>query len=169
MIIHEIEQGTPEWHALRKGKLTASNATAIGNNGAGLKTYVDKIVLNMVKEEEQKTSKDIERGNELEPIARLKYEFEKGVQVREVGFIQHCEHSGYSPDGLVGDDGLIEIKARNNANHFKLITSDNPAKAVSSDARWQMQMGMLVSGRKWCDFISYNPNFKHSLFVYENV
>lgn len=167
MIIHDIEQGSPEWHELRKLKLTASHATEIGNNGKGLLTYVDKLILRQIVEEEQITSRDIERGNELEPIARLKYEFEKGVTVREVGFIEHCPNSGCSPDGLVDDDyldngpGLIEIKARNDAKHLALLMGG----LVDSGVRWQMQMQMLVTGRKWCDFISYNPNFKQSLFV----
>jgi len=167
-IYKDLIQGSDEWHELRKLKLTASNATAIGNNGAGLKTYVTKLILRTFIDEAPVTSKDIERGNELEPIARMKYEFEKGVPVYEVGFIEHCPNSGYSPDGLVDEDyqdegpGLMEIKARNDAKHYALLQDGK----VESGVQWQMQMGMLVTGRKWCDFVSYNPNFKkNSLFV----
>lgn len=167
-IYKDIVQGTEEWHELRKLKLTASNATAIGNNGKGLETYITKLILRTFIDEVHVTSKDIERGNELEPIARMKYEFEKGVEAYEVGFIERCSNSGYSPDGLVDLDylkegpGLIEIKARNDAKHFALLQGGN----VDSGVKWQMQMGMLITGRKWCDFISYNPNFKkNSLFV----
>lgn len=162
MIIHRMEQGTDEWHEVRKGKLTASNGTAIATNGAGLKTYVKKIVLAMFTTPKQLTGADFDRGHELEPIARAKYEFENNVIVEEVGFIEHSKRSGYSPDGLIEIDfkgegpGLIEIKARNDAKHLDLILGGK----VDSGTVWQMQFGMLVTGRKWCDFVSYNPNFK---------
>lgn len=162
MVIHNMEQGTDEWFAIRKGKLTASHGTAIASNGAGLKTYVKEIVLGMFTEKEPLRGKDIERGNELEPIARAKYSFEKNVEVIEYGFIEHSNRAGYSPDGFVGDDGLIEIKARNNAKHLDLHLTGK----LDSGTVWQMQMGMLITNRKWCDFISYNPNFKkNSMFV----
>ena len=161
MIIHNIEQGSDVWFEVRKLKLTASKATAISANGAGLKTLVNELILNMFIDKEAYTNANLERGNELEPIARSKYEFEYGVEVLEVGFIEHTEHSGYSPDGLVGDEGLIEIKARNNAIHLELLRT----KKIDTGTVWQMQMGMLVTGRKWCDFISYNPNFKNSMLV----
>jgi putative phage-type endonuclease len=161
MKIHNIEQGTPEWHEVRKLKMTASNATAIGNCGAGLKTYIKEIILNAIAEKEHYSNSDIERGHELEPIARSMYEFEKGVEIKEVGFIEFNEYVGYSPDGLVNEDGLVEIKARNNSKHLDIILSNEAESSVI----WQMNMGMYVSGRDWCDFISFNPNFKKSLFV----
>ena len=161
MIIHNIQQGSDVWFEVRKLKLTASKATAISANGAGLKTLVNELILNIFIDKETYTDANMERGNELEPIARSKYEFEYGVEVLEVGFIEHTEHSGYSPDGLVGDEGLIEIKARNNAIHLELLRT----KKIDTGTVWQMQMGMLVTGRKWCDFISYNPNFKNSMLV----
>jgi len=161
MIIHNIQQGSDVWFEVRKLKLTASKATAISANGAGLKTLVNELILDMFIDKEAYTNANLERGNELEPIARSKYEFEYGVEVLEVGFIEHTEHSGYSPDGLVGDEGLIEIKARNNAIHLELLRT----KKIDTGTVWQMQMGMLVTGRKWCDFISYNPNFKNSMLV----
>lgn len=168
MKIYDFEQGSDEWHEIRKLKLTASHATEIGNNGKGLDTYINKkIIALIVPNKERFYGKDMERGDELEPIARFTYEFEKGVNVREVGFIEHCKHSGYSPDGLVDEDylddgeGLIEIKCRNDEKHLALLETGK----VESGVKWQMQMGMLITGRKWCDFISYNPNFKQSLFV----
>lgn len=162
MKIHNIEQGSPEWHELRKGKLTASHGQEISANGAGLITYVKKIILAHFIEEKALTGHDIERGNTLEPIAREKYCFENNVEVEEVGFIEYTSRSGYSPDGLVGKDGLIEIKARNDKLHFDLLVTDK----IDTKTVWQMQMGMLVTGRKWCDFISYNPNFKkNSMYV----
>lgn len=162
MIIYsEMIQQTPEWFAVKKGKMSASHATAIGNCGKGLETYCRQIVRDMIVETESYSNKDMERGNELEPIARITYELENNCIVKQVGFIEHSKFVGYSPDGLVNEDGLIELKARNNDIHFGLLLGD----PISSDTIWQMNMGMLVSGRKWCDFGSYNPNFKQSLFV----
>lgn len=165
---HLMEQGTEEWFKVRELKLTASHGTAIGNSGKGLETYVTKkIVEHIAGRKESYSSKDMERGNELEPIARVKYEMDNGVIAREVGFIETSPHSGFSPDGLVDVDyknegkGLIEIKARNDEKHYALLTGG----AVDSGVVWQMNVGMFMTGRKWCDFISYNPNFKQSLFV----
>jgi hypothetical protein len=165
MIIHkQLIQGSDEWLQLRKGKLTCSKATAIGNSGAGLLTYVKEKVLEIVlpnDNEERYTNADIERGNALEPIARAKYEFEYGVTVEEVGFVEYCPNSGFSPDGLVGEDGGIEIKARNNAKHLEHLLG----ATIDSSTNWQIQGSLFMSGRKWWDFISYNPNFKNSLYV----
>lgn len=160
-IYNDIIQGTDEWHNVRRLKLTASHGTEIGNAGKGLITYVNDLVLREIAPQDPYVSKDMERGNLLEPIARTKYEFEKNVEVVEVGFVEHCENSGCSPDGLVGDDGMIEIKARNDAKHFALLRTQK----LESGVLWQIQMQLLVCQRKWCDFISYNPNFKQSLFV----
>jgi len=161
MIIHrDIIQGTPEWHEIRVGKMSASHADAIGNCGKGLETYVKQIVRGMFIEPKHITNKDIERGNELEPLARLAYEFEHGVQVEEVGFVTHNDFVGCSPDGLVGSDGLTEYKARNDEIHFNLLIDGK----VDSKTIWQMNMQMLICNRKWCDFVSYNPNFKKSFF-----
>jgi hypothetical protein len=164
MIEHyNVIQGSTEWFELKKLKMSASNATAIGNAGAGLTTYINKLVLESIIEPEKFTNLDMERGVELEPIARSKYEFEKNVSVIEVGFIESTfyKYVGVSPDGLVGDDGLIECKARNDEKHLQLLLTGD----VDSGTIWQMNMQMLISGRQWVDFISYNPNFKNSLFV----
>jgi hypothetical protein len=161
MKIHNVLQGSEDWFEVRKLKLTGSKATAIASNGTGLKTLVTELILDMFIEKECFTNKDIERGNELETIAREKYSFENKVDVIEVGFIEHTEHSGYSPDGLVNSDGLVEIKARNNKIHLELLQTQN----IDTGTVWQMQMGLLITDRKWCDFISYNPNFKNSMFV----
>jgi len=160
---HNIEQGTPEWFELRKGKLTASNATAIGANGAGLITYCKEIVLELIGvEKEHYTNSDIERGNELESIARSSYEFQTGYEVEQVGFITNdlYKNAGMSPDGLIGLDGGCEIKARNDIKHFSLILGETKEIPVN-----QIQMSLLISERKWWDFISFNPNFKNPLFI----
>jgi hypothetical protein len=160
-MIYTMQQGSEEWFEIRKGRLTASHATAIGNVGKGLETYVRDIVENMIQSKEYYTNKDIERGNELEPIARQVYEFENNVFVKQVGFITHGDYAGCSPDGLIENDGGLELKARNNKIHLGLLLGDK----VDSSTIWQMNFNMLVTGRKWWDFGSYNPNFKKSLIV----
>jgi len=162
MVIHNMIQGSDEWHEIRKRKLTGSHATAIGNNGKGLITYIDDIIEALIFESEFKGSKDTERGHELEPFARLAYEFHTGNRVKEVGFVEHCPFSGISPDGLIPElkKGL-EIKARNNKKHLALLRYGK----VDSSTIWQMNMGMLVTGYETWDFVSYNPNCKQSIFL----
>jgi len=168
MIYHwDIIQQTPEWDEVKKLKMSASHATAIGNCGKGLETYIRQLVRDMIIKRETYTNKDMERGNELEPIARLTYEFERNCTVKQIGFITYSDYVGVSPDGLIddyefiGDNGGLELKARNEDIHFGLLLGD----PVDSSAVWQMNMSMLVTGRKWWDFGSYNPNFKQSLFI----
>ena len=162
MIYHwDIIQQSPEWFEIKKGKMSASHATAIGNCGKGLETYARQIVKDLIIERQNFTNKDMERGNELEPLARITYEFENSVTVKQIGFITYSDYVGVSPDGLINDDGGLELKARNDDIHFGLLLGD----PVDSSTIWQMNMAMLITGRKWWDFGSYNPNFKQSLFV----
>lgn len=166
MKIHNFEQGTPEWFAVRVGKMTASHATAIGNAGKGLDTYIHKMMAEYYSSGEKVEfgSKDTERGNELEPIARAVYEFEKGVTVDVVGFVELNEFVGCSPDGLVGEDGGVEIKSPSDETYLKYLLYGNDA--IESDYIWQVQMNLLITGRSWWDLIIYNPNFKKSMLVY---
>lgn len=161
--LHSFEQKSDEWFDFRKGKLTASNATAIGACGAGLKTYARNIAMELCGvEKKQITNSDIERGNEYEPLAITAYEFEFNINVQQIGCVTNDLFTNVciSPDGLILSDGGLEIKARNNEKHFALICGDE------SDIPFnQIQMSLLVSERKWWDFASYNPNFKKHLFV----
>lgn len=161
---HNIEQCSDEWFELRKRKLTGSNATAIGANGAGLKTYCKEIVIDLVRitEKDSFINADIERGNELESIGVSAYELENNVTVKSVGFITNdeFENVGVSPDGLVGTDGGVEIKARNDQKHLSLILGETKEIPIN-----QIQMCLLVTGRKWWDFISVNTNFDKPIFV----
>ncbi len=166
MKIIDVKQGTPEWFAARDMKMTASHATAIGNAGKGLETYINDMMTEHYssKEKEQYVNKDLERGNELEPIARQIYEMDKDIEVQEVGFMEYSEFVGASPDGLVKKDGGIEIKCPDDKEYFQYLLKgeDN----IKSDYHWQIQMNLLISGRKWWDLIIYNPNFKNSMLVY---
>jgi len=163
MKIHKIEQQSPEWFEIRRGKMTASHAQAIGNNGKGLDSYILDVMSKYYAEvqEEQYTNEQMQRGNELEAQARKIYELLNGVTAEQVGFIELDEYTGCSPDSLIGEDGGIEIKCHNNLNHFKLLLD----KKIASDYMWQIQMNLYITGRKWWDYVAYNPNFKDSLVV----
>ena len=161
--LHEVEQGSEDWVLLRKEKLTASNAVPIGANGAGLKTYCKKIVIEKIGiSSEGYYGDDMMRGDELEPIARSAYELETGVDVVEVGFVTNSKFKGVgaSPDGLVGKVGGVEFKARNDEKHLSLILGEEKEIPIA-----QIQMTLLITGRKWWDFVSFNPNFTKPLFI----
>jgi putative phage-type endonuclease len=160
-----IKQGTEEWLNCRKGKLSASNAQAIAANGKGLETYIYKLLTEKYSQNtEHYTNADIERGVELEPIARDTYTIETGNEVEEVGFVEMDQYVLASPDGLVGKDGGIEIKCVNDVNFFKLLVDGE--RAIESKYLWQCQMFLFVTGRKWIDLVFYNPNFDKNLLIF---
>lgn len=174
MQIHkDITQGSPEWFELRlKYPLTASEAQAIGNQGKGLETLCwEKMAQKYSSaDKEQYSNKDLERGKELEPQAISLYELETSNTVETVGFVTNEEISkvgGASPDGLVNEDGLIEVKAFADTKHFKAVIDFKKTGKfeIESQYVWQMQMQMLFTGKKWCDFVAYNPNYKQSLLI----
>lgn len=167
MKIHkELEQGSDEWLDLRKGKMTASHAQAISAQGKGLNTYIHELMSEYYSSGERKyyTNEDMDRGAELEPLAVEMYEMENDVKAEKVGFVEYSEFVGCSPDRFINDDGLLEIKCPNDKNHFKFLLEGE--KALETKYVWQMQMQMLCAGRKYCIFLSYNPNFKQSLFAH---
>jgi len=143
--------------------MTASHAQAIASNGSGLKTYIlEKLVDKYSSAEKEIYSNEhMERGNELEGQARSLYWLETGKEVQEVGFCELDEYTGCSPDGMIGEKGLIEIKCPTDKNFLKLLIE----KKISSSYVWQMQMQMYVTGRKWCDFVAYCPNFEKSFYI----
>lgn len=167
-----IEQGTDEWKALRIGKLTASRmadvlATTKSGVSASRKNYLAQLVAERLTGElgECFTSTAMSWGTDNEPLARAEYEILRDCFVEQVGFIDHptIDMMGASPDGLVGDDGLIEIKCPNTATHIDyLLGKKPPAKYLP-----QMAMQLACTRRKWCDFASYDPRMpeKHRLFV----
>jgi len=160
----ELIQGTPEWFEKRVGKVTASHAQAIGNNGKGLDTYILEVVAEMFSsaEKEQYSNIHTERGNELEPIARSMYELQMNAEVDEIGFCELNDFVGCSPDGLVGKDGMTEIKCPDDKTYFNLLMNEK----IDSSYIWQCQMNMLILERKWCDLIFYNPNFEKSMKIF---
>lgn len=167
-IITNIEQGSEEWLKLRLGIATASNFDKIVTSKGDVSKTISKYALELASQflitepEETYKSADMQRGNDLEPEARDAYEEFTFNNVKQVAFIKNGDY-GYSPDGLVGDDGLIEIKCPNQNTHTKYLFDDRlPVEYVQ-----QVQGGLYVSGRQWCDFVSYHPNFKEEkkLFI----
>lgn len=164
MIIHRMEQRSDEWFEMRKGKMTASNAQAISANGKGLETYIIGLLAEKYSNNrEHYTNGDMDRGVELEEAARMTYELEY-EKVEQVGFIEMDELVGCSPDGLVGDEGGIEIKCPNDEKFFKIMV--NGEKEIDPKYRLQVQMCLLISERKWWDIAFYNPNFDKNLLVF---
>ena len=163
MKIYNFEQRTEDWYNIRKGKMTASNAETIIANGKRLETYIYNLMAEYYSsaEKENYINADMQRGIDLEPEARLEFEFYTNLDVQEVGFIEYNDFIGVSPDGLIGDDGLIEIKCPNDSIYFKLLLSNN----IKPEYIAQMQMQMYVTERQYCYFVSYNPNFEKSLYI----
>lgn len=161
----DIIQGTDEWHVARLGKVTASKISDLMAKGQGVsrKNYEAQLIAERLTGEREETFKSsaMERGNEVEPQARLAYEFFKDVTVSQIGFVEHpiIEMSGASPDGLVDDDGLTEIKCPNTATHIATILGG----AIKGTYVKQMQWQMACTGRKWCDFVSYDPRMPEHL------
>ena len=112
-------------------------------------------------EENGYKSSDMERGNNLEPMARNAYELQTGKLVRQVGFIELNERVGCSPDGLVEDEGLLEVKCVNDVKFLKFMLESK----IEASHIWQMQYQLWVSDRKWVDYALFNPNFKKYLNV----
>lgn len=169
--IHNLEQQTEEWFELRRQHpLTASNATAIRTAGAGLETLCWKAVAETIssKEVEHYSNEHTDRGNELEEQAIAIYELETGNEVEKVGFITNdiCEVGGCSPDGLIGKDGMCEVKCPDDVKFLKLLVGYKEGNAkIANDHYRQMQMQLLFAEREWNDYIVFNPNFKESILV----
>lgn len=164
MKIHNIEQGSEAWFLLRQLRGTASEATAIRARGKGLQTYAKQLVREYLSsaQKEHFTNEHTERGNELEPQARSLYELTTGNEVVQVGFIEYNDYIGCSPDGLIGEDGDLEIKCPGDKVYFDYILGDaEPVK----DYYNQIQMRLLIEERKWCDLFVYNPNFTRSYIL----
>lgn len=169
MEIINCEQGSEEWLEARLGYATASNfskiVTSTGEISKQLTAYAIKLASERLttEQEESYTSRDMEKGNELEPEARQAYQEYSFSEVEQVGFMVEKEiQAGYSPDGLVSKNGLIEIKCPNQTTHTKYLYEDR----LPVEYKAQVQGGLLISGRQWCDFISYNPSFRERpLFI----
>ena len=158
-------QGSDEWLAERAGKVTASALSNVmmAKTTAGYQNYMAQLICERLTGKPVETFKSaaMEHGTETEPQARAFYELETGHDVTECGFIPHptIEGAGASPDGLIGDDGLVEIKCPQPAKHIRNLTGGT----IDKGYMLQMQFQMECTGRRWCDFVSFNPDFPDDL------
>ena len=163
MEIYNFPQYSDEWWAIREKRMTASHATAVGNCGKGLITYIRDLMRGGYSktEEDRYSNKHLERGLELEDSAGMVYSFENNIEIKKVGFVVYSDYVGCSPDLFAGDDGLCEIKCHDDKEHFNLLLGDD----FQSNYLWQVYMQMLICEKKWTDLVSYNPNFTQYLIV----
>ncbi|WP_424696978.1 lambda exonuclease family protein [Haemophilus paraphrohaemolyticus] len=163
-----VLQGTPEWFEQRRGKVTASRiADLMAKTKSGYSTSRQNYLMQLLCErltgkiEEGYKSAAMQRGNDLEAEARNWYQLETGESVEEVSFIDHpkINFAGASPDGFVGAEGLIEIKCPNTATHIETLRKKEPIDRYYKQMQWQM----AVTGRKWCDFVSFDNRLPDNL------
>ncbi len=164
MILVDVEQRSPEWLALRRGVISASAADRL-LTPAKLRDYALELAAEALVREmpSQVVTDAMWWGINHEAEARLHYAFASGQHVTEVGFAWHDDWEGFagcSPDGLVGEDGLVEIKCPTSKRHLEYVIHGGvPAHYVA-----QLQFQMWVTGRRWCDFVIYDPRFAHGSF-----
>ena len=166
-----MEQRTTEWHTARLGKVTASRVadviakTKTGYGASRANLMADLIVERLTGQPASTFSNaHMEWGTEQEPHARAAYSARTGELVEEVGFVDHpsVANSGASPDGLVGDEGLVEFKCPATSTHLDtLLAAEVPSKYIP-----QMQWQMACTGRKYCDFCSYDPRLPEHLRMF---
>ena len=165
-----MRQGSQDWFEARAGKVTASRVSdVVAKTKAGYSASRDNYLTELAIQrfgvkDEGFTSQAMEWGTEQEPFARMMYEATKGEIVEEVGFVEHhsIKMAGASPDGLIGDLGLIEIKCPNTKTHFEYLLAGNPPSKYIPQMAWQM----ACTGRDWCDFVSFDPRIKGSKRVF---
>ena len=166
----EIVQGSPEWHAIRCGKVTASRiADVVAKDrtgkawGVSRANYAAQLICERLTGvvAESYTSAAMQWGTDQEPAARAAYQFEVNKRVNVVGFVLHptIGQTGASPDGFVGDDGLVQFKCPESKTHIDTLLG------APIDGRYQKQMlwEMACTGRRWTDFVSFDPRLPESM------
>ena len=170
----KLIQGTPEWHDARRGKITGTGfAKVLSTRGETRKNYMRQLTLERKTgiTAESFSNEAMEWGTKTEPQARAYYEKIYSVQVVQVGFVDYVpltqvlrtefgQYVGVSPDGLIDDDGTIEIKCPNISTHIGYAAT----KSLPSKYKPQVQGILWVTGRKWCDFISFDPRVEKEPF-----
>lgn len=167
----EIIQGSPEWHAIRCGKVTASRvADIMRRTKSGISASRQKYMGQLAAERLTGTvapsfkSSSMEWGTATEEEARNAYAFYRDANLTGVAFVDHpvITMSGASPDRLVGEDGLLEIKCPDTHTHIETLLN----RSIEPDYLTQMQWQMDCTGRKWCDFVSYDPRMPENLRMF---
>jgi putative phage-type endonuclease len=163
-----MEQRTDDWFAARLGKVTASRVSEVIAKGKGAtrESYMADLIVERLTGQRVGgfTTAHMEWGTEQEPHARAAYSAHTGELVEEVGFVDHprITNAGASPDGFVGDEGLVEFKCPATSTHLDtLLAGEVPTKHLA-----QMQWQMACTGRKWCDFVSYDPRLPEHLRMF---
>jgi putative phage-type endonuclease len=164
----ELEQGTEAWRQARCGSLGASSVhEALARTKSGWGASRANILARLLIErltgipQDAYTNAAMQHGIETEPEARAAYQFEAGMLVKQIGLRKHATIAGThaSPDGLVGDDGLLEIKCPATATHLdRLLGEPIPGKYII-----QMQWQLAVTGRAWCDYVSFDPRMPENM------
>jgi putative phage-type endonuclease len=167
----EIIQGSDEWKRLRLGKVTASRVADVvaktkSGYSASRANYAAQLIAERLTDTvaESYTNAAMQHGTEPEPEARSAYEFYQGVTVTEVAFVAHpsIDQAGCSPDGLVDGDGLVEIKCPQTATHLETLLG----QAAPGKYETQIQFQLACTGRKWCDFVSYDPRMPENMRLF---
>jgi putative phage-type endonuclease len=166
MILHNIEQQSEAWHEIRCGRVTGTRFKALvaGESTATYKDLLTNIACEIItgKAEETYFNANMEHGIETEPVARALYESIFDLKVKEVGFISpdedhlYSEWIGISPDGILPDSGILEIKCPLMRTHFEYIE----ANKLPSEYRYQVQGQLFVTGSDYCDFMSFVEGMK---------
>ncbi len=166
-----MDQRSDEWFAARLGKVTASKVKDVMSKGRGSAPSATRnnYMMHLLCErltgvpggEDLSRKPAVQRGIELEPIARSAYEVDAGVMTLETGLITHprIPMMGASPDGLVGNDGMLEIKCPNTAQHIAVLQSGKH----DTQYEWQMLAQMACAGREWVDFVSFDDRLPEEL------
>jgi putative phage-type endonuclease len=166
-----MEQRSAEWFAARLGKVTASRVADIiaktkSGYSASRANYMAELVCERLTgmQGESFSSAAMVWGTNTEPMARSAYESRMAELVEETGFVLHptISMAGASPDGLIGDDGLVEIKCPNTATHIDTLLSEGAPSKYMTQMQWQM----ACTGRKWCDFVSFDPRMPEEMQMF---
>lgn len=171
-MIHEMDQQSADWVKIRLGKATASRvADIVAKTKTGYSASRAKYAAQLVCERltgvkaDSFTSAAMTWGVETEAEARAAYSFMYNVDVREVGFVDHplLEMAGCSPDGMIGEDGLLEVKCPETHTHIETLLSAKVPEKYITQIQWQIG----CTGRKWVDYVSYDPRLSEEkrLFV----
>jgi putative phage-type endonuclease len=157
-----MDQRSDEWFKARLGKVTASRVADVmartkSGYSASRANYMAELICERLTGQpaERFSNAAMQWGTDNEPHAKASYSFMRDAAIEDVGFIPHGTISdfGASPDGLIGPDGLIEVKCPNTATHLETLLSDG----IDGKHLTQMQVQMACTGRQWCDFVSFDP------------
>jgi hypothetical protein len=169
-MFHDVEQNTDEWLDLRTAKLTGSGVPKImANYGKAFGEPAKKLAVSIAREQitgrrsiaDSYSNAHMERGHEQEPFARALYEEQNFVDVSNGGFFED-NNLGCSPDGLVYQDGLIEIKSVIDHVHYSNIKRGG----IDPTYKWQIFFNLMVTKRDWIDFVSYCADFPEETQLY---